>query len=107
MKEKKITYYLVWKRMVAKREQGEKSYEDYILKNGKWILDEAHIIMDHLVGYDPCEPEDSPYRIGSTSVLLEMEKISEKRAIAVMNQQILTIMKEYGATDIFSCGFLD
>ena len=30
MKEMNRTYYLVWKRTVAKREQREKLYEDYI-----------------------------------------------------------------------------
>ena len=92
--KKKSTYYLVWKRMVAKRETCKTHYNDYLFINGRWIPDEDHVIVDHLVGYDPCEPEDSPYRIGSTSVLLEMEEISEEEAIAIINQQILSIMKE-------------
>lgn len=91
--KKNSTYYLVRKRMVAKREACRNRHNDYLFINGRWIPDKDHVIMDHLVGYDPCEPEDSPYRIGSTSVLLEMEEISEKKAIAIMNSQILSIMK--------------
>lgn len=71
------------------------------------LLNILKALMDHLVGYDPCEPEESPYRIGCTSVLSEMEERSEKKAIAIMNPQMLSVMKEYGATDIFGCGFLD
>ena len=89
MKETNITYYLVWERTVAKRERSEKLYEDYIFRDGKWLPDNEHIIMDHLAGYDPSEPEDSPYRIGSTSVLMEMEEISEQDAVEIMNRQSL------------------
>jgi len=93
MKEKNITYYLIWEMTVAKRVKRETYYEDYLFREGKWFKDEGHVIMDHLVGYDASEPEDSPYRIGSTSVLMEMDEISEKEAVSVMNQQILALLK--------------
>ena len=35
MKEMNRTYYLVWKRTVAKRKQREKLYEDYIFRMPK------------------------------------------------------------------------
>ena len=95
MKETNRTYYLVWERLVAKREESEKIYEDYIFRDGEWFPDNEHIIMDHLVGYDPSEPEDSPYRIGSTSVLMEMDEISEQDAVEIMNRQTLSIQKEF------------
>lgn len=92
--KKNSTYYLVRKTMVAKREECGNQYEDFLFIKGRWVPDKDHVIMDHLVGYDPCEPKDSPYRIGSTSVLSEMKEISEKKAIAIMKPQILSSMKE-------------
>ena len=89
MKEKNINYYLVWGKVVAKREKKDGIYEDYLFKSGKWVKDEEYVIMDHLMGFDPSEPEDSPYRIGSTSVLMEMDEISEETAVSLINQQIL------------------
>lgn len=100
MKEMNRTYYLLWERTVAKREQNEKLCEDYIFRDGKWVSDKDRIVMDHLVGFDPSEPEDSPYRIGSTDVLMEMAEISEKDAIEIMNQQILYILKEIWKTKV-------
>ena len=47
------------------------------------------MVMDHLVGYDPSEPEDSPYRFGSMSILMEMDEISEEKAILMMNNSFL------------------
>ncbi len=94
MEEKKVVYYLIWERTVAKREKNEEYYKDYLFENGRWIKDEEHIIADHLIGFDPTEPEDSPYRYGSTSVLMEMDEISEKDAIRIMNQQILNLLRE-------------
>lgn len=96
--KKNNTYYLLKKRMVAKREACGDLHNDYLFVNGKWMPDKDHVIMDHLVGYDPCEPEDSPYRFGSTGVLLTMEEISEKKAVAMMNRQILSIVKELWRT---------
>ena len=82
MKEKNIIYYLIRERILAKREQNE----DYILKNGEWVVDEKHRIMDYLEGFDPSEPEDSPYRFGNTSVMMEIDEISEEKAKEIMNQ---------------------
>ena len=45
--------------------------------------------MDYLVGFDSTEPIGSPYRFGCTSMLMEIEEISEKKAVSIMNQQIL------------------
>ena len=43
--------------------------------------------MDHLVGYDPSEPADSPYAIGNTSIIDEIEEISFDKAMRVINEQ--------------------
>ena len=94
MKEKSTIYYLVWGNVVGRREKKDGHYENFLFKSGRWVEDEGHVIMDHLMGFDPSEPEDSPYRIGNGSVLFEMEEISEGTAVSLINQQILQILKE-------------
>jgi len=56
MKEKNIIYYLIRERILAKREQSAEIYED------------------------------SPYRFGNTSVMMEIDEISEEKAKEIMNQ---------------------
>lgn len=87
MKEKSVHYYLIRDRIVAKREENEKHIKDYLFRDGKWVEDAGWVVMDHLVGYDPSEPEGSPYRFGSTDILMEMEEISEKDAMSLINQR--------------------
>lgn len=82
MKDKNTTYYLIRGKTVAKREESEGFYRDYIYRDGGWIRDERSVVMDHLIGYDPSEPEDSPYRFGSTDILMEMDEISEEEAFS-------------------------
>lgn len=45
-----------------------------------WIPDTKHVISDHLYGYDPGEPDDSPYKMFNTSIMDEIESISENEA---------------------------
>lgn len=39
------------------------------------------------MGYDPSEPVDSPYAIGNTSIIDEIEEISFDKAMRVINEQ--------------------
>ena len=39
------------------------------------------MIMDRLVGFDPYEPSDSPYGIGNTSVMDEIDEITYEEAM--------------------------
>ena len=90
MKKKLIStkYYLIYVRIVGKRELYSDYHSDnWLFKDGKWVPDEEFEISDHLIGYDPSEPEDSPYRIGSTSVLLEMDEISEAEAMSLIGRE--------------------
>ena len=73
----KTTYYLIWDRIVGKREAGK----DYIFRNGQWTPDHEWLIMDRLVGYNPGEPPGSPYGFGNGSVMAEMEEITYKKAM--------------------------
>lgn len=41
----------------------------------EWHKDTESIVWGKLIGYDPSEPADSPYAIGSTSVMDEIEEI--------------------------------
>ena len=50
----------------------------YILKNGEWVIDNDNIVSDRLMGYDPYEEDDSPYKIGNTSIMDELEEISKE-----------------------------
>ena len=79
MNHPKTTYYLIRDRIVGKTSQDR----CYIFANGAWTPDTDRLIMDHLAGFDPFEPEDSPYRYGSASVLFEIEEITAKRAAAL------------------------
>lgn len=93
MKEKRVSYYLIRNRILAKRENDGKYDSDYLFRDGKWVKDFRHVIMNHLMGFDSSEPEDSPYRYGNTDILMEIDKISEEHAIPIMNQQILDFLK--------------
>ena len=90
MKRKLINtkYYLIYDRLIGKREL----YSDYLsdnwlFKDGTWVPDDKFVIMDHLMGYDPSEPSDSPYAIGSTDVLMEMDEISEAEAMVLIEKE--------------------
>ena len=90
MKRKLIStrYYLIYDRLVGKREiYSDYHADDWLFRDGKWVPDAGYVIMDHLVGYDPSEPEDSPYRFGSTDVLMEMDEISEEKALCLTEKE--------------------
>ena len=89
MKNKQNTYYRIREQSLGKKEDGKY----FLFQNAKWVPDENHVITDLLVGFDPSEPEDSPYRIGNTSVLFEMDEITEDQAISLINQQLLDFLK--------------
>ena len=73
---KDTVYYLIFEMVVGKKEDGRY----FLFSNGEWIPDSGSVIMDHLIGYDPSEPEGSPYRIGNLSIMNEIEEISSERA---------------------------
>ena len=75
MGEKK-RYYLICDTQVAKTEAGR----SWLFRNGEWAADRENAVMDRLMGYDPSEPADSPYATGNTSIMDEIEEITEERA---------------------------
>ena len=88
------TYYLIRRRILAKREHGPSARGDYIFKDGRWVGDSACLIQAHLLGFDEYEPEGSPYRFGATWVLDEIEEISSEEAKFTMGKQTLAFLCE-------------
>lgn len=72
-----IKYYLIRERLLGKEENNQY----YLFKNNEWVIDENNVIFNHLIGFDPFEPEDSPYCLGSGSIMDEIEIINEDEAM--------------------------
>ncbi len=70
-------YYLILKKTVGKQEDNRY----YIFENGQWEPDIFFRITDRLMGYDPSEPPGSPYGIGNTSIMDEIEEITYEQAL--------------------------
>ena len=83
MNENKTEYYLIRGRILGKNENEAYS----IFKDGRWQPDTEHLIMDTLMGYDPYEEPGSPYGIGNTSIMEEIEPISAEEANAFLRRQ--------------------
>ena len=77
------TYYLILNRQLGKEEDGKY----YLYTNDNWVPDTKNTIMDRLIGFDPSEPEASPYRTGNMSIMDEIETISEEQALKLIDGQ--------------------
>ena len=53
-----------------------------VYEKQQWVPDTKHEILDRLMGYDPYD--DSPYGFGSTSIMDEIEEITEEQAEAFL-----------------------
>lgn len=86
MEIKKMNYYLL-------KDSGlvAKGYDNHhwIYPDFVWQKDTESIVWGKLIGYDPSEPADSPYAIGSTSVIDEIEQISYEKAMGIVSKQII------------------
>jgi hypothetical protein len=45
-----------------------------------WVLDDRHILMDRIMGYDESEPSDFPYKIGNLYIMDFLKEISAEEA---------------------------
>lgn len=81
---KDTIYYLIYESVIGKKE--DDSF--FLFSDGGWIPDGGNVIMDHLMGYDPSEPEGSPYRIGSLSIMDEIEEISSEQAMKLIGGNV-------------------
>ncbi|MBE5850306.1 MAG: hypothetical protein E7298_09135 [Lachnospiraceae bacterium] len=78
--EKNTRFYLLYDHLLGKEEGGQ----FFLYKDKAWIPDHEHMIMDHLTGYDPSEPPDSPYGIYCTDIMEEIKEISPEKAMEMM-----------------------
>lgn len=80
-----VTYYHIKDlNMLGK----EEDYVPYLYKPEKgWTVDNDNILMDRLMGYDDSEPDDSPYSIGSLSMMELVEEITEEEANKIIQQK--------------------
>lgn len=81
MAEKAVIYYLIRERLMGKKDVD--GY--YLFVNGEWVTDEKNVIRDHLMGFDPNEPSDSPYAFGSMSIMDEIDEIPSDIALKLIN----------------------
>lgn len=79
---KTTTYYLILNRQLGKEEDGKY----YLYTNGNWVPDTKSTILGRLMGFDPSEPEDSPYAIGNMDIMDTIEVITEQQATKFINQ---------------------
>ena len=75
-KKEQTRYFLLNGCRLGKKENGKY----LIYEGGEWQPDIECAILDHLLGYDPSEPPGSPYGIGNSSIMDEIEEISHERA---------------------------
>ena len=59
----------------------------YDVKNKKWRNGGTRL-WDARVGFDPSEPEDSPYRYGNSSCMLDIIEISKDEAEEFIGEPI-------------------
>ncbi len=76
MNYKETRYYLILGHLLGKEDGGKY----FILRDGAWDPDDNNEIMDRLMGYDPSEPPESPYKMGNLSIMDEIEEISYEQA---------------------------
>lgn len=69
-------------------EDDEQLFSVYFNKErGEWLPGGTRL-FDARVGFDPYEPEDSPYRYGSSSYLLDIVEISKQEAERFIGRKI-------------------
>ena len=76
-------YYLILGYIVGKAE-GDNCF---IRRQGRWVEDSEYMIMDRLMGYDPSEPTGSPYGIGNSDIVDEIEEITFEMAVKYIGEQ--------------------
>ena len=76
-------YYLILGCIVGKEDNGDY----YIHRQGHWVEDSDYMIMDRLIGYDSSEPPESPYGIGNSDVMDEIEEITCEMAVKYIGEK--------------------
>jgi hypothetical protein len=88
MKEKNMQYYILEDQGIpAAGKDGR--YWIYDFEKREWAPDVHHIFSDAVMGYDPGEPEDSPYRIGNTDVIEKVKPVSYEAVRRMIDQHAI------------------
>ena len=77
----KTEYYLIKDKFLGKYE--DRNY--YLLKEEGWSIDNERYIMGKLIGYDASD-DDTPYAIGNTEIMDQIQKISKEEANEGLNK---------------------
>ena len=80
----KTTYYLICERLLGKREYENDGFTDYLFLGGSWVFDGSLTILKYLFGFDETEPEDSPYAVGNSDIMDEIQEISKEDAMKII-----------------------
>ena len=62
----------------------------YLMKDGIWMeCDYTDSVGDYLHGFDPSEPETSPYRYNNPAISAQIREISEEEVIQRIGEKAL------------------
>ncbi len=61
----------------------------YEYVDNKWVNGDWKEVHDRLIGYDPYEPSDSPYKIGNTDIMGEIKNITLEEVIKEYGQEVI------------------
>lgn len=86
METETMQYYILENRGILARGRNFR-FEIYDFIKRVWVEDSEHIVSDALMGYDPSEPEGSPYGIGNTSIMAEVKSVSREDAMCLIGKQ--------------------
>ncbi len=86
METETMQYYILENRGILARGRDFR-FEIYDFIKRVWVEDSEHIVSDALMGYDPSEPEGSPYGIGNTSIMAEVKSVSREDAMCFIGKQ--------------------
>ena len=93
MKAERMNYYLMNDRGILAKGL---NFENWIFdfESREWVKDRKSIISDALMGYDPGEPEGSPYGIGNTSEMSEIKRIDYDTAMQIIGDTLVQDLLE-------------
>ncbi len=82
--EENRKFYLIEDRQLGKEEDGN----HYLFTDGKWTVDSHFVIYGYQIGFDPTEPEGSPYAVGNTEIMDSIREITEQEAAKLAGKQL-------------------
>ena len=86
--EENRSFYLMDNRQLGKKEDG--NY--YLFKDGKWTADSRLVILGYQIGFDPSEPEGSPYAVGNSEIMDSIREITEQEAAKLAGKQLFEFL---------------